>query len=162
MRSATSLSHFLLVRFDWVIGMFSLSRSINMRGGLLPITCLMLAATSSSAVPQAAQPIAGTWRGRSVCAVPNTPCRDEVNVYRFSEIEGKVNHFSCIGSRIVAGTEVVMGTTEWIYDSSKHTLQTVTVNPTIQLKLDNDTLDGVLVLADKTVYRRIHLNKSSN
>lgn len=122
----------------------------------------MIAATSWSAARQVARQIAGTWRGNSVCALANTPCRDEVNVYRFSEIEGKVNHFSCTGSKIVAGTEVVMGSTEWIYDSSKHMLQTVTANPTIQLTLDNDTLDGVLVLADKTVYRRIHLKKSSN
>src|SRR5579862_7038774 len=30
--------------------------------------------------------IAGTWRGNSVCMVENSPCRDELNVYHFSEI----------------------------------------------------------------------------
>lgn len=56
-----------------------------------------------------------------------------------------------------------MGSGEWTYDSSKQLLQTVTLNPTIQLRLeDNETLDNALVLPDKTIYRRIHLKKSSD
>ena len=143
--------------------MLSFPHSINvLRRDLLPVAYLMIVATPWSAAPQIARQIAGTWRGNSVCAVPNTPCHNEVNVYRFSEIEGKVNRFSCTASKIVDGTEVVMGSGEWTYDSSKHVLQTVTLNPTIQLRLNNDTLDGALVLADKTIYRHIHLKKSSD
>ena len=56
-----------------------------------------------------------------------------------------------------------MGSGEWTYDSSKQMLQTVTLNPTIQLRLqDHETLDSALVLPDKTIYRRIRLKKISN
>lgn len=94
---------------ECLIGMLSLSHWINItRCDLLPVACLMIAATPWSATPQVARQISGTWRGNSVCAVPDTPCHNEVNVYRFSEIEGKVNRFSRTASKIVNG-KVVMG-----------------------------------------------------
>jgi len=52
--------------------------------------------------------IAGVWRGHSECAVKNSPCHDEVNVYRFSKIAGDANKFSGATSKIVDGKEVVM------------------------------------------------------
>ena len=112
------------------------------------------------ALAQSTPRIAGTWRGNSVCVVAKTACRDEVNVYRFSEVAGKANRFLCTGSKILNGEEIVMGTGEWTYESSKHLLQTVTSNPRIQLTLDLENLDGTLSLPDGTVYRRIHLKKS--
>jgi len=132
------------------------------RSALLLTACLVLAPElwilSAQDVPQ----IAGTWRGDSVCAVPNTPCRNEVNVYRFSEIPGKANRFSCTAAKIVGGKEIVMGRDEWTYDVAKHMLQTVAPNPTIRLVLNHDILDGALVLPDSTIYRRIHLKKSTD
>ena len=123
--------------------------------------CLIPAPEPSVASAQDdASQIAGTWRGNSVCAVANSPCRNEVNVYRFSEMSSKPNRFSCTASKIVAGKEIVMGSGEWTYDPSKHLLQTVISNPTIRLTLDRDSLDGALTLPDSTIYRRIHLKKS--
>ena len=122
--------------------------------------CLILGAESRIASYQGDSQIAGTWRGNSVCAVPSSPCRDEVNVYRFSEIAGKPNRFSCTAGKIVDGREMVMGSGEWSYDASKRLLQTVTPNPTIRLTLDQDTLDGALTLPDGSIYRHIHLKKS--
>lgn len=124
--------------------------------------CLVLAPEPSIASAQDAPQIAGTWRGDSVCAVPNTPCRNEVNVYRFSEISGKANRFWCTAAKVVGGKEIVMGSGEWTYDPSKHMLQTVTPNPTIRLVLDNEILDGALILPDSRIYRRIHLKKSTD
>ena len=71
--------------------------------------CLILPADSRVASAQDAPQIAGTRRGNSACAVPNSPCRDEVNVYRFSEISGKPNRFSCTAGRAVDGREIVTG-----------------------------------------------------
>ena len=122
--------------------------------------CLILAAEPWVAAAQDTPQIAGTWRGNSVCAVPNSPCRHELNVYRFSGIPGKPNRFSCSASKIVDGKEIVMGSSEWTYDSLKHLLQTVTPNLTIRLTLHHDTPDGSLTLPDSTIYRRIHLTKS--
>ena len=50
--------------------------------------------------------ITGTWRGNSECVLKNSPCRDEINVYRFSEIAGKRGWFCGIGSKLVDGKEV--------------------------------------------------------
>ena len=122
--------------------------------------CLILAACPSIAFGQQSGEIAGTWRGNSVCTVSNSPCHNETNVYHFSQVLGTSNRFSCSASKIVDGKEIVMGSSEWTYDPSRHLLQTATSGPTIRLTLDHDTLDGALMLPDSTVYRRIHLKKS--
>jgi len=122
--------------------------------------CFVPVAESWVASAQGDPQIAGIWRGNSVCAVPNSPCRDEVNFYRFSEISGQPQRFLCTGGKVVDGREIVMGSGEWTYDASKHLLQRVTPNPTIRLTLDHDTLTGALALPDGTIYRRIYLKKS--
>src|SRR5689334_4464618 len=53
--------------------------------------------------------IAGVWRGHSECAVKNSPCHDEINVYRFSKMDGRPNASSVTASKVVNGQEVVMG-----------------------------------------------------
>lgn len=124
--------------------------------------CLLLAASPWIAFGQDSAQITGVWRGNSVCTMADSPCRNEANVYRFSEVPGKLNRFSCTASKIVDGKEIVMGSDEWTYDPSVHLLQTTTSNPTIRLTLDHDILDGDLILGDSTTYRHIHLKKSQN
>jgi hypothetical protein len=75
---------------------------------------------------------------------------------------GKSNRFSCSGSKIVDGKEIVMGSSEWTYDSTRHLLQTDTSSPTIHLTLDHDNLEGDLILPNGTTYRHIHLKKSQD
>ena len=101
--------------------------------------------------------VAGVWRGNSVCAVADSPCRDEVNVYRFSEVAGKPGLFSVTGSKIVDGKEVVMGTAEWKYDAETHTLAADTSGGVFRYVVKGDRMDGTLSLRDNTVYRRVHL-----
>jgi hypothetical protein len=102
----------------------------------------------------------GTWRGNSVCAVENSPCRDESNVYRFAEIAGKPGSFLVTASKIVNGMEIVMGTGEWKYDAAKQTLESETPNgDTLRFKIDGKKMEGSLTLRDGTVYRRISLKK---
>jgi hypothetical protein len=103
--------------------------------------------------------ITGTWRGNSECVLKNSPCRDEINVYRFSEIAGKPGWFSGIGSKLVDGKEISMGTLEWKYDAEKHMLRSENSGATFRLVVDGSTIEGSLTLADNTVYRRIHLKK---
>jgi hypothetical protein len=102
---------------------------------------------------------AGTWRGNSECVLKNSPCRDEINVYRFSEIAGKPGWFSGIGSKLVDGKEISMGTLEWKYDAEKHMLRSENSGATFRLVVDGSRIEGSLTLADNTVYRRIHLKK---
>ncbi|HKW64626.1 MAG TPA: hypothetical protein VJN89_18890 [Candidatus Acidoferrum sp.] len=101
--------------------------------------------------------VAGVWRGHSECAVKNSPCHDEVNVYRFSKIPGRGNTFSVTASKVVDGKEVVMGTSDWKYDEKKQVIECE--KPSIQLTIDGEKMEGALKLEDGTVYRRVYLKK---
>ena len=108
---------------------------------------------------EARSKIAGVWRGHSECALKNSPCHDEVNVYRFSKIAGDVDKFSVTASKIVDGKEVVMGSGRWRYDEKKRVVESE--KPSIQLTIDGDKMEGALRLEDGTIYRRIYLKKES-
>jgi hypothetical protein len=101
--------------------------------------------------------IAGVWRGYSECAVKNSPCHHEVNVYRFSKIAGRANAFSVTASKIVDGKEVVMGSGEWKYDEKKKAVENE--KPSIEMMIHGDQMEGALRLEDGAVYRRIYLKK---
>jgi hypothetical protein len=103
--------------------------------------------------------IAGVWRGHSECAVKNSPCHDEVNVYRFSKVASDTNRFSVTASKVVGGKEIVMGSSEWKYDEKKQVVECE--KPSIQLTIAGDTMEGALRLEDGTVYRRIYLKKEN-
>jgi len=103
--------------------------------------------------------ITGTWRGNSECVVKNSPCRDEINVYRFSEVAGRPGSFSGIGSKLENGKEISMGTLDWNYDAEKHILKSENAGATFRLVVDGTRIEGSLTLANNTVYRRIHLKK---
>jgi hypothetical protein len=54
---------------------------------------------------------------------------------------------------------VTVGTGEWQYDAQHHTLIWETPHQTWLLKIDGDTIEGTLTLADRTVVRRMTLKK---
>jgi hypothetical protein len=103
--------------------------------------------------------IAGVWRGHSVCEHKNSPCHDEVNVYRFSRVPGSADEFSVTASKVVDGKEIVMGSGEWKYDEKTKVVESRT--PPIRLAVDGKKMEGALRLADGTVYRRIYLEKEN-
>lgn len=103
--------------------------------------------------------IAGVWRGHSECTVRNSPCHDEINVYRFSKMAGDTNKFSATACKVVDGKEVVMGRTEWKYDAKMQVLECE--KPSIQLTIHGDNMEGILKLESGTAYRRIYLKKES-
>ena len=105
-------------------------------------------------------PIVGTWRGNSTCSVKESPCRDEVNVYRIFKIEGKPGLVSVTGSKIVEGKEIVMGKAfEWKYDPQKHALESP--DGAFRFVLDGDNLEGTLI-KDRRVFRRVYLKRLRN
>lgn len=104
-------------------------------------------------------PIFGIWRGHSTCMVKDSPCHDEINIYRISRLAGKPGLITVTGGKIVDGKEVVMGSGEWKYDMQKHTLDSP--NGDIHLTIEGDKLEGALTLPDHTVYRRIYLKKEN-
>jgi hypothetical protein len=113
------------------------------------------------AIDDSPSQIVGTWRGTSECAVKSSPCHDEINVYRFSKLPTRPGWFSGTGSKVVDGNEISMGTLSWSYDSMSHALRNESSGATFQLFVDGNKIDGSLTLPDKTVYRRIHLEKEN-
>ena len=105
--------------------------------------------------------ITGTWRGSSECIQVDSPCRNEVNVYRFSEIAGKPDTFTGTASKIVDEKEVVMGTLEWTYDPEHHALESTGARGTFRLIVSGNKMEGRLTLTDNTLYRRIHLERAA-
>jgi hypothetical protein len=121
--------------------------------------CLSQENNAKSDSHQVRAAIAGVWRGHSVCEVKNSPCHDEVNVYRFSSLPARPSAFSVTASKVVDGKEVVLGSGEWRYDGDKHIIESQA--PPIRLAIDGDKMEGTLTLPDGTVYRRIYLKKES-
>jgi hypothetical protein len=102
----------------------------------------------------------GTWRGDSLCVEKGTSCHNEIAVYRIAGIPGKPGYLMVTGGKVVDGKEIVMGTGEWRYDSTKHTLTGELPRGVITLKADGDKLEGSFILPDKSILRRITLKKS--
>jgi hypothetical protein len=130
-------------------------------GRTLTLVAGLLLAASGSPLQADNAPagIVGIWRGHSECAVRSSSCRDEENVYRFKDLPGKPGWFSGAGSKIVNGQEVLMGTLEWRYDPAKRELVSKSPAGSFRLVADGDKMEGTLTLADKTVFRRIHLER---
>jgi len=116
--------------------------------------------SSKSNATATAVEIAGVWRGTSDCVVANSPCHDEINVYRFTEVASKPGTFQGSAAKLVDGKEVVMGSSDWIYDSANHTLETRLLNgSTVHFVVGTAKMEGSLLLSDKSTYRRIQLKK---
>jgi len=123
--------------------------------------CFFLLVSSASSVAQsgAADQVAGVWRGYSVCMVKNSPCHDEVNVYRISAIPSKPGIYFIFGNKIVNGKEEVMGTDEWKYDASTHVLTHEFPRGVFRLTIQGEKMEGDLKLPDGTLFRQIYLQK---
>ena len=117
-------------------------------------------ASGPSLAGDEASRVEGVWRGSSECMVKNSPCQDETNVYRITATAGKPARFSVTASKVVDGKEIVMGPASlWYYDPVHQTLTYAVGNGHFRLKVDGDKMDGDLMLADNTVYRKIHLER---
>jgi hypothetical protein len=135
--------------------------SAALRRRLLSIflfTCVTIA--SGPARTATLSPVCGTWRGNSECVQSNSPCHDEVNVYRFAEVPGKPNTFSGSGSKVVDGKEIEMGTLEWTFNPQYHALEAEVSGNTFRLIVMGNKMEGTLKTANNVTYRRIHLQRA--
>ena len=128
---------------------------------MMPATVLRVALAQQGATEgtSAVALISGEWRGNSECAVKDSPCHDEVNVYRFIASADKPGQFEGFGSKIVDGKEVPMGSLQWKYNAPAHALEAGNAGMTFRLVVNGASMEGTLSLPDRTVYRRIHLKK---
>jgi len=112
----------------------------------------------------AADPIAGTWEGTSLCQVKPSPCHDEHVVYRVS-LERR-RHYKLDAYKVIATQEVFMGSIAVTLDHQGTQLDGRVVSggrSRAQLHLDRigAHLSGRMTLSDGTFYRLIETTNTS-
>jgi hypothetical protein len=126
---------------------------------------LMLAVVINCLAQQTTQDgIEGTWKGTSLCQVKSSPCRDENAVYHISKAaNGKT--YTMQANKIVSGAEEEMGSSDAVYDETKHTLTTTTKDRQGRVgvwlfKIEGKQMHGTLTIDEKTLFRIIELKKA--
>jgi len=107
----------------------------------------------------AAQPMAGVWRGDSVCATDAPSCRNETVVYYIKSVPDKPQVMFVQADKIVGGKAITMGAGEWECDATGKTLTLRTEERSWRLQFAQDQIEGVLTLADGTVFRKMTLKR---
>lgn len=106
-------------------------------------------------------PIAGTWRGSSLCQVKDSPCHDEIAVYHASKLTATTYQFQM--NKMVNGKEEEMGPLVFTWNDTLKTLTAINHSRrgdghwTFQLK--GNTMHGTLTVENNTLYRIIDLKK---
>src|SRR5262249_12687846 len=115
-------------------------------------------AVSKATLAQDEAALAGNWSGESLCQAKNSPCQDEKVVYHISQSRepGKVK---VSADKIVDGKVINMGTLDFTYDKRDGTLVNETSGRVWKFTVKGNTMQGALTLPDKTIYRRVTLNK---
>jgi hypothetical protein len=104
--------------------------------------------------------LVGEWTGESICQIRPSACHDEKALYRIeksSNSSGKAVKVS--GYKIVNGREILKGSGDWTYDRETGTLTWEGPVGVWQLTVQGNKMNGTLTLLDKTVFRRVTLNK---
>jgi hypothetical protein len=122
---------------------------------------LALLLLSSLAIPAQTNDsaITGVWRGNSICASEASSCRNETVVYYIKNVPDKPSVMFVKADKLVEGKPVTMGAGEWEYDRASRTLMLRSEQRSWRLKLDGTQIEGMLTLANNTVFRRMTLKK---
>jgi hypothetical protein len=101
----------------------------------------------------------GDWKGESIVVAKSSVAKDEVVVWHISKAKepGKV---TVTADKIVDGKSITMGTGEWVYERTKKTITWKTKVGVWKLSVDGNTMKGTLTLPDRTVFRRVSLQRS--
>jgi hypothetical protein len=129
--------------------------------GLPAISALFLVLT---AAPQA-QTLAGEWAGESKCVGNRGACVDEQNVYVIAPKTDRLVFISAY--KIVNGERVLMGESDYQYDTQTHRLTwdftANGIHRRWEFVVTATTMQGTLtVLPDQTVVRRVTLAKRAS
>jgi hypothetical protein len=118
-------------------------------------------ATEAKADGDDESPLFGDWKGESIVVAKGSAAKDEVVVWHISKAKepGKVR---VTADKIVNGQSITMGTGDWDYDKSKKTITWKNKVGVWKLSVDGDTMKGTLTLADRTVFRRVSLQRSGS
>ncbi|HLN00832.1 MAG TPA: hypothetical protein VK335_16200 [Bryobacteraceae bacterium] len=116
----------------------------------LALSCVMAAEGSD---------VAGTWHGESLCATDALACHNEKVVYYIKEVPDRPDVVTIQADKIIDGKAITMGTGEWQHDRAQHTLEWRSPRQVWLLKINGNRIDGTLMLADKTVFRKMSLTR---
>jgi hypothetical protein len=108
-------------------------------------------------------PIAGTWKGTSICQVKDSPCHDEIAVYHATKIAGQKSYKFQM-NKMVNGKEEEMGPLVFSYDDTSKTLTAVNeagngAKGFWKFVVKDKTMHGTLTINGNTLYRVIDLHR---
>jgi len=126
--------------------------------------CVALLLQTAVPVCRAAEAssVAGTWRGQSVCTTDNPACQNETVVYYIKDVPDRPDLVFIQADKIVNGKAITMGSGQWRQDRAEHTLEWRMPQRVWLLKITGDRMEGTLTLADKTVARKMTLDKDGS
>jgi hypothetical protein len=122
---------------------------------------ILVAASAAKADADDESQLFGDWKGESIVVAKSSVAKDEVVVWHIAKAKepGKVR---VTADKIVNGKPITMGTGDWDYDESKKTITWKNKAGVWKLSVDGDTMKGTLTLTDRTVFRRVSLQKSGS
>jgi len=133
-----------------------------MKMRLLLITVLLLI-TSRYSVCQGnmkADPVAGTWKGSSLCQDRNSPCHDEIAVYHATRLTPTSYRFQM--NKMVNGKEEEMGPLVFTWNDTLKTLTAINKSARgtgkWNFRLDGNKMHGTLTV-ENTLFRIVELQK---
>jgi hypothetical protein len=126
---------------------------------LLSYTALagLVAHAASAQLPSAPTTIpqaVGTWSGTSVCLLRNSACKDEIVVYRITQMKS-ADSVAIDARKIVNGEEEDMGVLSCRFVSATGQLTCVLPLGTWHFTVSKDSLTGELRLSDGTRFREV-------
>lgn len=80
-------------------------------------------------------------------------------VYDIKSVPGKPQVMFVQADKVVDGKAITMGSGEWEYDAAGKTLMLRSAQRSWRLQLAQDRIEGVLTLADGTVFRKMTLKR---
>ncbi len=88
-----------------------------------------------------------------------TSCRNETVVYYIKNVPDRPDLVIIQADKIVEGKAITMGTGQWQYNRAQRTLEWRMPQQVWLLKVTGNRIDGTLTLSDKTVFRKVTLEK---
>ncbi|MDB4869457.1 MAG: hypothetical protein JWL97_461 [Gemmatimonadales bacterium] len=123
------------------------------------LAACLLAPGAFAQAPAASRDPVGIWRGRSVCLVRPSACKDEIVVYRITGVNGS-DSLSIDARKIVNGREEDMGVLGCRFTAAGARLTCTMPNGVWHFAIHGDSLTGELRLPDNTKFRDVRTVRS--
>lgn len=111
-------------------------------------------------VTPATEPLAGTWTGRSLCAVRPSPCHDEEVIYRLTKPDAN-GDFKIEADKMVNGKPDFMGTLECKFERATSKITCPMKTDVWEFTVSGGSMQGTLTLSDGRLYRKIAVTKNN-